>query len=75
MYAKGVGVPKDYAAAREWYQRAINTGGGTMIARARLAKLYDLGLGGHISRWCIRRGREQRKTLRQIEHRPRRTEN
>jgi TPR repeat protein len=45
MNERGLGVPQDYKAARYWYQKAIDTGGSSM-ASARLARLYEQGLGG-----------------------------
>ena len=49
FYANGWGVRQDYAAARMWYQRAIDTPDATFIvsrAKMKLAHLYEKGLGG-----------------------------
>ena len=46
MNERGLGVPQDYKAARYWYQKAIDTGGFISMASARLARLYEQGLGG-----------------------------
>ena len=49
FYANGWGVGQDYAAARLWYQRAIDTPDATFIvsrAKMKLADLYERGLGG-----------------------------
>jgi hypothetical protein len=46
MYEKGWGVPQDYKAARYWYQKSIDTGGDIFFPSARMANLYEQGLGG-----------------------------
>jgi Sel1 repeat len=47
MYFHGWGVPQDYAAARYWLQKAVDTGGvNTNGPTGILADMYRLGLGG-----------------------------
>lgn len=43
-YAKGMGVPQDYAQARAWYEKAAAQG--HPLAQNNLAELYFAGLGG-----------------------------
>jgi uncharacterized protein len=44
LYAKGRGVPQDYAQARTWYEKAASLG--HPLAQNNLAELYFAGLGG-----------------------------
>jgi TPR repeat protein len=44
LYAKGRGVPQDYAQARMWYEKAASQG--HPIAQNNLAELHFAGLGG-----------------------------
>ena len=44
LYAKGRGVPQDYAQARTWYEKAASLG--NPLAQNNLAELYFAGLGG-----------------------------
>ncbi|MBX3303623.1 MAG: sel1 repeat family protein [Nitrospira sp.] len=44
LYAKGRGVPQDYAQARAWYEKAAAQG--HPLAQNNLAELYFAGLGG-----------------------------
>ncbi|NGZ96128.1 MAG: hypothetical protein CV089_08375 [Nitrospira sp. WS110] len=44
LYAKGRGVPQDYAQARSWYEKAATQG--HPLAQNNLAELYFAGLGG-----------------------------
>jgi TPR repeat protein len=44
LYAKGRGVPQDYAQARTWYEKAAAQG--HPMAQNNLAELYFAGLGG-----------------------------
>lgn len=44
LYAKGRGVPQDYAQARAWYEKAAAQG--HPMAQNNLAELYFAGLGG-----------------------------
>ncbi len=44
LYAKGRGVPQDYAQARAWYEKAAAQG--HPLAQNTLAELYFAGLGG-----------------------------
>ena len=44
LYAKGRGVPQDYAQARTWYEKAAAQG--HPLAQNNLAELYFAGLGG-----------------------------
>jgi len=49
FYENGLGVQKDYAAARFWYEKAIRTPGDEFwvnMARAHLSNLLGAGLGG-----------------------------
>ncbi|HEX9870564.1 MAG TPA: tetratricopeptide repeat protein [Candidatus Tectomicrobia bacterium] len=43
LYAKGKGVPQDYAQARAWYEKAATQG--HALAQNNLAELYFAGLG------------------------------
>ena len=43
LYAKGKGVPQDYAQARAWYEKAAAQG--HALAQNNLAELYFAGLG------------------------------
>lgn len=43
IYERGIGIPQDYARAREWYAKAMANGEASAIARMGL--LYELGLG------------------------------
>lgn len=43
LYAEGKGVPKDYAQARQWYEKAAAQG--HALAQNNLAELYFAGLG------------------------------
>ncbi|NJN69661.1 MAG: sel1 repeat family protein [Nitrospira sp.] len=43
LYAKGMGMPQDYAQARAWYQKAAAQG--HPLAQNNLAELYFAGLG------------------------------
>ncbi|HUB47746.1 MAG TPA: caspase family protein [Acetobacteraceae bacterium] len=43
-YAKGLGVARDYAAARQWFERAANQGAGK--GQYYLGAMYERGLGG-----------------------------
>lgn len=43
LYAKGQGVPQDYAQARQWYEKAAAQG--NALAQNNLAELYFAGLG------------------------------
>lgn len=44
LYAKGKGMPQDYAQARAWYEKAAAQG--HPHAQNNLAELYFAGLGG-----------------------------
>lgn len=44
LYAKGKGMPQDYAQARTWYEKAAAQG--HPHAQNNLAELYFAGLGG-----------------------------
>lgn len=44
LYAKGKGMPQDYAQARTWYEKAAAQG--HPMAQNNLAELYFAGLGG-----------------------------
>jgi len=44
LYAKGRGVPQDYAQARAWYEKSASQG--HPLAQNNLAELYFAGLGG-----------------------------
>jgi len=49
FYENGLGVQKDYVAARFWYEKAIRTQGDAFavnMASAHLANLLGAGLGG-----------------------------
>jgi TPR repeat protein len=43
LYAKGMGMPQDYAQARAWYEKAAAQG--HPLAQNNLAELYFAGLG------------------------------
>lgn len=43
LYAKGMGMPQDYAEARAWYEKAASQG--HPLAQNNLAELYFAGLG------------------------------
>lgn len=43
LYAKGQGVPQNYAQARQWYEKAAAQG--HALAQNNLAELYFAGLG------------------------------
>ncbi|MBK9306541.1 MAG: sel1 repeat family protein [Nitrospira sp.] len=43
LYAKGMGMPQDYAQARVWYEKAAAQG--HPLAQNNLAELYFAGLG------------------------------
>lgn len=43
MYAKGMGVPKDYAKAMQWYQLAADQG--YALAQSNLGVMYNNGQG------------------------------
>ncbi|MBT9385982.1 sel1 repeat family protein [Pseudooceanicola sp. CBS1P-1] len=46
-YETGLGLRRDYGAAREWYGRAADQGGATgTAAKVALARLYEHGEGG-----------------------------
>jgi TPR repeat protein len=44
LYAKGMGMPQDYAQARAWYEKAATQG--HPLAQNNLAELYFAALGG-----------------------------
>lgn len=44
LYAKGKGMPQDYAQSRTWYEKAAAQG--HPMAQNNLAELYFAGLGG-----------------------------
>jgi TPR repeat protein len=44
MVARGTGVPKDLAQAREWFQKAADQG--DLEAQVNLAQMFSLGQGG-----------------------------
>jgi hypothetical protein len=64
LYEKGLGVPQNYALARQWYGKAIETneaaGGvpGAGLAYSRLGFLYANGLGGSSDKQAARRAFE-----------------
>ena len=45
MYARGQGVPKDYKAARTWFEKAYLQD--NLNAAYFLGKIYQMGLGGN----------------------------